>query len=57
MIGFTVVFGGKQGSKVEVRGDRRKGGFLLAGGYPVKLLVKLPDKTREVCRYHPGNTF
>jgi hypothetical protein len=55
---ITVVFGGKQGIKVEIRGDRRKGGLVPARGLPVEAPVKLPDETRKgrVGLLHCGNT-
>jgi hypothetical protein len=47
VVSFAVVSGGKQGIKVEIRGDRRKGGFVPARGLPVEALIELPDETRE----------
>jgi hypothetical protein len=57
VVSFAGVSGGKQGIKVEIRGDRRKGGFLLASRLPVETPVELPDETREggVGLLHCGN--
>jgi hypothetical protein len=47
IVRLAIVFGGEQGVKVEVRGNRRKGGFIPARRLPVKLTVEFPDETRQ----------
>jgi hypothetical protein len=47
IVRFTAVFGGKEGIKVETRGDRNEGNVLLASRLMVRSLVELLDETQE----------
>ncbi|MDR2393576.1 MAG: hypothetical protein LBD93_05430 [Treponema sp.] len=47
VVRFAVVFGGKQGIKVEVRRDRRKSGLTLAGRLSGEAAVERLDEPRE----------